>query len=234
MPDPQDRIRRFLALQGAVQALVDASEGPVAVVFRHSIRGPIPLDPERRDVPLKPEGEALSRELGSRCELEPNRTVTSPMLRCRATAEHLFSAMPTSPRAGRERVREATPTRMLGAPGAFVRDADLAWQDYVAWKKQELVRKLFVAPEQLRGYYPQAVGVQRLADELLPERADKGAGLTFAFSHDILMSATLSWLAERPWQDSDWPDFHEGFALWRARGQLCAWYRGEVFRRAVA
>ena len=217
--DPQ-ALERFDALQTFAGGRADS----LAIVMRHSIRGPIPLDPDRRDVPLLPAGVSLCEKLGTRCRLRPARVFSSPMRRCTDTARHFLQAGPPDA----PTVESSTE---LGAPGAYVADPAAGWRDYVRWRKRELVRVLYARPSELEGYRAQAEGVRRLATLLLPAA---GPALTFAFSHDILMSATLSWLADRSWQDPDWPDFHEGFALWREGDALAGWYRGEVFRRRLA
>ena len=202
------------------------------VLFRHSIRGPIPLDRYARDVPLLPAGAALAQDFGGRWRRPVSAVLSSPLQRCTHTARHFLDG------AGLEIATRTT--RALGAPGAFVRDEDGAWDDYVRHRKHQLVREARLRPEALRGYGTPAWGVRALVEQLESHwsssssaHGDESASVLLGFSHDLLMSLLLTWAFDREWTDEDWPEFHEGLVAWREGGELCVWYRGSQVRRAL-
>lgn len=198
--------------------------GPGAVVLcRHSIRGPIPVDPARRDVPLLVAGRELCQRLGSRLGWPFRHAQSSPMLRCTDSLDAYRRGACVEPRLELD-------TR-LGAPGAFIEDVDAAWESYVRFRKHELVRRLHDAPETVAGYR----SLQRGAAKLLHALAHGDDDPHIACSHDILMSALLSWAFERAWPRPDWPNFFEGIALrFDATGEAVrVSYRGESVTRVV-
>src|SRR5690606_37028534 len=218
-------LRRFDALKDFVDSHAIGErefsrQAPPLVLFRHSIRGPIPLQRDARDVPLLPAGEALARHFGALWRQRVGRVISSPLRRCTQTARHFLAAA--------ELDRPVECTRILGAPGAFVRDEDGGWQDYVRFRKHELVRQARANPSGMAGYHTLEQGSLRLLAfvESLgsPEsRASSTPSSTtvLGFSHDLLMSLLLSWAFDRSWADGDWPDFHEGLVVWREREEIC-------------
>lgn len=91
------------------------SDRPVAMLIRHSVRGPLPLNETGKDVALTEDGKRLARKLG---ELIGNRLQTlhaSPIWRCVQTAEEIAAgASGKSP--------TIVENRYLGDPGVFVLD----------------------------------------------------------------------------------------------------------------
>lgn len=203
----------------ALAEVLDEPRGAL-LLCRHSIRGRIPLDPQLRDVPLLDPGRQLCRDLGAKHGWPFERAWSSPMLRCRES----LSAYQQGARRELELQRDAR----LGAPGAFVVDPEQAWEDYKLYRKHELVRRLYVDPPSVSGYRGLASGVRLLLSCFVERPCDRPA---IACSHDIIMSALLSWAFDRPWERGDWPDFFEGIALWVAPQSTGRGYRVRVAYR---
>jgi len=217
-----DRIRENVAA-----SFKQGSNCRSVLLFRHSIRGPIPKDPRLRDVPLTPEGVALSRRYGEKVggRWPIARVLSSPMQRCRQTARGFCDG------AGVD-VSVDVDSR-LGDPGPFVVQADLAWQAYLTLGKHELVDRLTVGDRSLRGFRSIDEGVAILLGCLFETRGDAtdrrhraGYRLTLAFSHDIIMALLLANLRGEVLRRSLWPEFHEGILLTQQGDSGDVMYKG--------
>jgi broad specificity phosphatase PhoE len=196
-----------------LEAFVE-SQARGLLIIRHSIRGPIPKHPDRRDVPITDEGRQLAEHLGTRWRLPIRDVFSSPMIRCRDTAACFLEG-------ARRRVPIETTSR-LGDPGPFVVDSSQAWDNYFRLGKHELVTTMLERPGSLSGYRPSAAGVALLLDELVPAH-----GHRLAFSHDLIMALIIGWTRRKALVRPEWPGFCEGLWLARHGDDAHVWYRGE-------
>ncbi len=165
------------------------------LVLRHSDRFEIATG-SGRDVDLTKLGERRARALGRLLGEQPRWGLTSPLLRCRRTAEAAgFSARPSD---------------LLGAPGPFVVDRVVGGQVFSRHGAAAVVRA------QLRGetwgcMRPLADGSAMLLAELRRELAAReGTGL--AVSHDAIVMPFVSWITGEDFRDS-WLDPLDGAVL---------------------
>lgn len=198
---------------GAAWQRCQRDDTAMAVLYRHSIRGPIAKKRDQRDVPITAGGKALAQRLGRAFPLEPRAVWSSPMLRCTQSADAFGCGATT-----------VQTTRELGDPGPFVSDETQTWNAYIQLGKHELVRRIVSEEGSVRGYRPLAQGIERLFSLLLSD-AYRGA-CVLGFSHDIIMATLLGCVRGRALALEEWPEFHEGIVLERAQdGRVLVHYR---------
>src|SRR6266567_4881735 len=98
--------------------LLPTDEG-IAVLLRHSCRPPIPEGETGSEISLTDEGERMAEKLGALIGNRIHQVYTSPLLRCRQTAQALVRG------AGSRGL--PIEDRRLGNPGPFVLDDRAAW-----------------------------------------------------------------------------------------------------------
>lgn len=95
-----------------------------ALIIRHSIREAIPEGQAGNNVPLTAEGRELARILGASIADRLSTISSSPIGRCKETAEHILK--------GARCRMEVPTTKMLGDPGVFIADDQAAWTTFKA------------------------------------------------------------------------------------------------------
>lgn len=173
------------------------------LLLRHAARGPLPEGLPGGDVPLLPEGVLASRALGERLRGRLATLHTSPVRRCVQTAEAL--------REGAAWPGEPVPDPLLGAPGAFVEDAAVAWRHWLE-RGHEGVMAALVAGERLPGLADPPVAARRLFAHLV-DIAGGRPGVHVFVTHDALLAPTIAHLLRRPLPPAEWPTFLEALAL---------------------
>jgi broad specificity phosphatase PhoE len=187
---------------------------PVAVLIRHSARGPLEPGDAGYSVPLLPEGFALAGALGRIAASRVASLHSSPLLRCLQSAEALQIGAGTS--------LTVQPNDGLGDPGVYVTrsaEAGATWRE----KGHEAVMAAIVANVQLPGLRPPRQAAQELTDYML-ERAD-APGLHFFFTHDSLVTATAAHALGASLTKADWPQYLEAAFFWRDGERDLAAYR---------
>lgn len=190
------------------------ADRPVAVLIRHSARGPLAPGDAGYSVPLLPEGFALAGALGRLVAGRVASLHSSPLLRCLQSAEALqIGAGSDFPMHADER---------LGDPGVYVTrsaEAGATWREL----GHESVMTSIVANVQLPGLRPPRQAARELTDYML-ERATT-PGLHFFFTHDSLVTATAAHALGAKLTRSDWPQYLEAALFWRDRARTLAAYR---------
>ncbi len=119
------------------------TDAPVAMLLRHSVRGPLPENQVGDHVPLTDDGVALARELGKVLGSRLKSLQTSPVLRCVQTAEGL--------RTGADSSLELKTSDLLGDPGIYVVDPARAWQNWLEVGHEAVVTHLATRDQPLPG-----------------------------------------------------------------------------------
>ena len=218
-PDLRDDWDRALAV-------VKKTDAPCSILYRHSIRGHIPRDPDKRDVPLLPEGHELAVQLGQHIAkgLGASASVqldSSPMRRCVDTSQGVAASL--------SNLSPLSPSRVLGDPGPFVRDPALAFRAYLQWGKYELVRKIAL-PESTRidSFYPVDQGLIRFFAYLGPTHDTPKIRL--ACSHDIIMASIWTAVSGSAMSEEHWPNFCEPLVIVFGVDGVDVEYRGQIVR----
>lgn len=97
------------------------ADAPVAVLLRHSVRGPLPPGNAGDAVPLTCAGVGLARHLGAMLGDRLSSLHAGPLRRCMETAEAL--------RSGAGVDVPVFADSLLGDPSVFVADTRLAWSN---------------------------------------------------------------------------------------------------------
>ncbi len=200
------------------------TDRPVALLLRHSVRDELAPGDVGYARPINALGERLAREFGTALQGRLRALHSSPVQRCLHTAEILREA--ANP--GLEIVQD----RMLGDPGAYVLDAQLAWKNWERLGSLGIMEHLVSTNEPLPGTAPADVGARALVRHMLAV-AGIAPGLHVFVTHDILVAATAARFLGTPAGPARWPRYLEAAFFWRDAAGLHAAYR-EQHRHGIA
>lgn len=198
---------------------------PVVVLLRHSIRDDLPPDGIGYTLPItekgKQQGASLGQILGSRL-----KTIhSSPLTRCTETAEAL--------NIGAGLKLPICEDRLLGDPGAFVIDGDLAWANWERLGSRGVMRHLITEEGALPGMARPSEAAHRLVSHMLAI-ADDRMGVHVFVTHDTLVMATAARLLGKPLELDSYPDYLEGVLFWESDWGVHTAYRNWLsFRELV-
>jgi hypothetical protein len=181
-----------------------AAPQKVVLLMRHSVRFPILTPADTYVVGLTEEGVLLAEKLGEtlgRC-FSPGRLRSSPIGRCRATAEAM--------------------ARGAGWPGKVRADKRLSHPFIApAWYVVEHGGPNGVLPEPILPLLRWMFGAPELALGEVQPRLD------VLVTHDTVLGALVNCLLCAPVLGPEyWPDYLEGVFAWRAEGYLHLRWRG--------
>ncbi len=118
-------------------------EAPVALLLRHSVRDHLAMGDAGYLQPITDVGVTLARDLGAILGDRLRSLHTSPLTRCFQTAEAL--------RVGASLEIPIVTDRLLGDPGVFVLDGELAWSHWEQRGHEGVVAYLVSGQEPLSG-----------------------------------------------------------------------------------
>lgn len=182
------------------------TDRPVALLLRHSTRGPIPAGEAGGEVPLTEMGWDNARRLGRDLGARLRSLHSSPVRRCIQTANAL--------REGANVDLNITVSRLLGDPGVYVLDGDLAWNNWERLGHEEVMRHFVSEDDALPGMARPNEAAWLLLRHMLSVAGDSN-GLHVFVTHDSVVMATVSRLQGTQHGPSDWPHFLEGAFFWR-------------------
>ena len=197
------------------------ADAPVAVLLRHSVRGPLPSGDAGNAVPLTREGVCLARRLGKVLGGRLRTLHTSPLPRCVQTAGAL--------RSGAEADVTIVSDRLLGDPGVYVADARRAWSNWETLGHEAVVRSLVSGSPALPGMADPGRAARRLVQHMLATAGDR-PGLHLFITHDFVITVTVARLLGEPLGREDWPWYLEG-AFFRQAGDCISTAYRDRFKR---
>lgn len=198
------------------------ADAPVAVLLRHSVRGPLPRGDAGNAVPLTREGVRLARRLGAMLGERLHTLHTSPLPRCAQTAEAL--------RSGAEVDVPIVSDRLLGDPGVYVIDACRAWSNWEAFGHEAVVQSLASGSSALPGMADPDTAARGLVRHMLAIAGDR-PGLHLFITHDFVITVTVARLLGEPLERGDWPGYLEGAFFRQAGGCISTAYRDRFKRQ---
>ena len=191
------------------------SDRPVALLMRHAERPPIAAAEHGTNLALTDHGrrtaEALGAALGSRIQ----RISTSPIRRCRETAEAL--------RRGTNVDIEIIDDRLLGDPGIFVTDPELAWTHWQTLGHDAVLEHLAWSDQPLPGLAPPAHAARQLACHLARTHDAAHPGLHIFLTHDAILYPTLARMLPSSHDRPGLPAFLEAAAIWNDANPVFAY-----------
>ncbi len=189
---------------------------PVVLLLRHSVRNDLPDGEAGRVLPITEVGWELASQLGRRIGARLRTLHSSPLVRCVQTAEAL--------RAGAGTEQTVVPDRLLGDPGAFVLDGDVAWQNWQRLGHEGVMEHLVSGADALPGMARPEEAARYLAHHMLAIAGDEPGVHVFA-THDSVITAAAARLLGVPISAEDWPWYLEGAWCWRTVEGVHTHYR---------
>jgi broad specificity phosphatase PhoE len=189
---------------------------PLVLLLRHAERPKLPAHEPGNDVALTVAGREASWRLGQALGNRLLGLSTSPVLRCRETAEAL--------REGAGASCGVVHDRMLGDPGVFVADPQQAWSSWLGCGPDAVARALMTGEAVPPGFAEPARATRRLASHLC-ERLPSTPGVHVFVSHDTLLGPFIAQALGRVLEAEAWPGFLHGALLWREREHHMLAYR---------
>ena len=197
-------------------------EAPVAVLLRHSVRGPLPRGDTGDAVPLTRDGVRLARRLGAVLGGRLRTLHASPLPRCVQTAGAL--------RSGAEVDVPIVSDRLLGDPGVYVVDACRAWSNWEVLGHEAVVRSLVSGSPALPGMADPDPAARLLVRHMLAAAGDR-PGLHLFITHDFVITVTVARLLGEPLGREDWPWYLEGAFFRQGDGCISIAYRDRFKRQ---
>ncbi len=157
-----------------------------ALLLRHAERPAIPPGVDGDTVLLTDDGHADARAFGAVLGPRLARLYTSPVGRCRQTAEALAAGAGVAPR--------VAPRVVLGNPGPFLLDPVAAWAEFRDTGAMGAARRQVVDPGPLPGLRPTAEGVGLVVESLLADPPEPGR-VDAHVTHDGVVIVVAGWLA---------------------------------------
>jgi broad specificity phosphatase PhoE len=190
---------------------------PVALLIRHSSRDAIPEGGAGIDLALNALGVSLCEELGRALPRRIKSIHSSPVPRCVQTGELLaqFAGCDV----------EVTLDQRLGAPGVYVLDEQVAWQNWLALGNDGVINHMVAGSGALPGMADPTIAAHELLGHML-QRLGAEPGLHLFVSHDSIVAPTVARLMGVDLPADLWPEFLEAAAFWPEGGRVMAGYRG--------
>ncbi|MFE8071988.1 histidine phosphatase family protein [Marinobacteraceae bacterium S3BR75-40.1] len=192
------------------------SDQPVVVLLRHSIRDELPPDGIGYMLPITEEGKQQGEKLGQILGDRLKTLHSSPLARCLETADALNKG------AGLE--LPITEDRLLGDPGVFVIDGELAWSNWERLGSKGVMRHLITENDALPGMARPGEAAHRLVSHMLAASENR-VGMHVFVTHDSLVMATAARLLWEPLDQGAYPDYLEGVFFWQGDGGIHTAYR---------
>ncbi len=192
------------------------TDRPIVILLRHSVRDYLPPDDTGYTLPITEEGRRLALDLGRRLRGRLCGIQTSPLLRCRQTAEALAEGAGVN-----IRVPE---NRLLGDPGVFVLDAQQAWNNWVNLGHEGVMHHLVNESTALSGMARPDEAARFLVQSMFGAAA-KRPGVHIFVTHDSLVTATAARILGKPIGIENWPWYLEGAIFWFENDSLRTAYR---------
>ncbi len=190
---------------------------PVAMLMRHSERGEIELGTPGNEIPLTPNGRVTAEKLAKCLGNNIISVETSPIPRCLETA-HFFANDSLS-----KSIKESP---LLGDPGVFIHDPELAWESFLKHDVVEISKKLF-SLEKMDGFYPADQACLTLLSYCLGS-LQQNPGFYPFISHDYIVAVFAGRFMGIAPNQKCWPHFLESVFFWEEKGNIFFFYKKEL------
>jgi broad specificity phosphatase PhoE len=197
---------------------------PVVLLLRHAERPSIPDGETGHDLALTELGRRQAFALGQRLGAHLASLHTSPVRRCRETANAIVAGT------GSDILLHED--RRLGDPGVFVLDEVRAWGNWQRLGHQGVIEHLVSRQDILPGMADPAVAARELLKYMMAHARGSLGGLHLFVTHDIIQVATVARLLGEQLDVSRWPGYLEGALFWKDEGTIwCAYHGREAVTR---
>jgi hypothetical protein len=189
---------------------------PVIVLLRHSVREDLAPDDVGYMLPITTIGKQLSRELGRILGNQLRSLHTSPLLRCIQTAESIQEGAASD--------LPIINDRLLGDPGVFVVDGQLAFTNWKKLGHEGVMTHLVSSDTPLQGMANADSAARFLVQHMLASALDC-PGFHVFVTHDSLVTATAARMLGFHYGIEDWPLFLEAAFFWPKANEIVSAYR---------
>ena len=191
---------------------------PVALVLRHAEREEITSGAFGNDVSLTRRGRNSARRIGMGLS---SRTVgvvkSSPLPRCMQTAEAIIAA------AGWK--TGAVPEQLLGDPGPFVAEPELAGRLFLDIGTEAVVRRQLADDQPPSGMRSTSSGAELLLRELAAALNGPDSASVFV-THDAVLAVLAGHLYQLQVDGFHWPGYLDALVMWPDSDRLRFLWRG--------
>jgi len=197
----------------------------VAVLIRHAERPPIPLEDPGNHLPLTNRGRQQAEALGLSLGAAIKSISTSPVRRCIETAEGIRrdSGLPL----------QIVLDSMLGDPGVYTADPELAWKTWCEWGQERVYRELLEGVDVPPGMEDPFQASRNLARHML-SRIEYDPGVHVYITHDLLIATLAARSFRTTFDETTWPQFLTGLSMWPEKGGVRFTYGGRECRVDLA
>lgn len=179
---------------------------PVALLLRHAERPSIAPGEHGTDLSLTGSGRLSAELLGATLGGRILSISTSPVRRCHETAEAL--------RRGANIEVDIVEDHLLGDPGVFVLDPELAWTHWKTIGHEAVIEHIAHADPPLPGLAPAHLAALRLARHMNLTLQKSPAGLHIFVTHDAILFPLVARLLTSPNGSHQWPKYLESATVW--------------------
>lgn len=170
------------------------------LIVRHAER-PLIAEGEVGDgLSLTEAGVQATRYFAGELDQEIVSIQSSPILRCMQTAQLIADTHGYS----REDIKTS---RLLGDPGFFIADADLAWQSWLSRGNEAVNVHLLSGSETWPGFRELDEAVADMLNHMRAALSAFSQGLAVWVTHDTILATLASRLLPTPLTLVEWPDF---------------------------
>ncbi len=159
----------------------------------------------RQDAALTDNGRRAAEALGLLLRGRLGTVRSSPVPRCVETAKAV--------RFGAGRSAELQEDRMLGDPGAFVLDGEVAMSALMDLGFHPAARRLGEG-EQLPGFADPDAASRQMIASAISLLAGGSPGVHILVTHDLILSTLMARVLGRALAETEWPGYLHGIALW--------------------
>lgn len=170
------------------------------LIVRHAERPLIANGEVGNDLGLTEAGVQATRDFAGTLDQEVVSIQSSPILRCMQTAQLIADAHGYA----RESIKTS---RLLGDPGFFIEDADLAWQSWLSRGSEAVNAHLLSGSETWPGFREFDEVVAYMLNQIRTALSARSQGLIIWVTHDTILAALTSRLLSKPLSMAEWPDF---------------------------
>ena len=170
------------------------------ILIRHAERPEIPENSVGNDVLLTEKGTAESRKFAQRISGPVISIQSSPIVRCRQTAEIIADIVGF-------RREDIISNRDLGDPGFIIKDGTEAWSHWQKKGHQRVNEHLLSGSEQWSGFEDLDNAVAVFDGKIRKQLALLGEGVHVWVTHDTILATYASRIMSSRLEVNQWPQY---------------------------
>jgi broad specificity phosphatase PhoE len=181
----------------------DQSDKTFCIVIRHADRDKIPDGVHDIITTINNIGAENAQQFGGQLKCFEHLTIfSSPVERCIQTSKHIII--------GFKGKNDLIITKMLGEPGPFVYESEIAKRSFITLGTKTLIEKM-IENEEIAGVYPVVKGSEKLKHFIFNSFSRKpNKTLSLFITHDAILAPFIFYLTGEKFGHQNWIDFLDG------------------------